>query len=125
MMWTLLLAVVCSRVSAGIPQSIAHDHAHNDNHAVEMSGCGDDLSIGNHSDHHELVYLSPHESDDGNLDADQDQHHHHLHLCSLGGSALTGQSELHLTLAKPELRDTQEPTLVIRRHERLLRPPQV
>lgn len=81
-----------------------------------------DAESSRHHGHHDLVAELPHPEHETE-DERAEHHHHHLHLCGVGGVALPAQWSLtlspiaeHVHLALPRM-------AIIRRQERLLRPP--
>ncbi len=117
----LLFAVVWSRVWASVPQTVAHDHAHGEEWSIVSDACGDEWTIAAHAGDQDMSVAAAHADNDAHTK--NDQHHHHLHLCSMGGSALIGQFELQLLAEKSAMPDSTALVTVIRRQERLLRPP--
>ena len=118
----LLFAVIWARAWAGVPNLATHDQAHGSAAHGEVVHHDDAESISHHG-HHDLVAELPHpehESDDER----GEHHHHHLHLCGAGGAALPVQWSLTMNLLaeRTKLAATKH-IAIIRRQEKLLRPP--
>ena len=117
----LLFAVIWARAWAGAPDLATHDQSHGAAAHGELAHHDDAESFSHHG-HHDLVAELPHpehESDDER----GEHHHHHLHLCGAAGVALPVQWSLTMNLLLEQTKLSAEHVAVIRRQERLLRPP--
>lgn len=117
----LLIAVIWTRAWAGVPDLATDDQSHGAAAHGEFADHDDAESISHHG-HHDLVAELPHpehESDDER----GDHHHHHLHWCGAGGVALPVEWSLTMNLIAERTQLSAEHVAIIRRQERLLRPP--
>lgn len=124
LLMTLLLIVAWGRVWAGIPQTVAHDHAHAGDRLAVLDHCGSNMRLSLHTNQQDWVATAPHANQATDTATSSENHHHHLHLCSMGGHALSHAPELPLLALTPAWYVAPTPLNVIRRHEQLLRPPQ-
>ena len=120
----MLFALTWSRAWAELPQVVVHDHAHGAEVSETTDHCSDEAGMIEHVGMQKIIveFTSP-ASDPAHQDADED-HHHHLELCGVGCSAVVSQWHMTFIADRNLPNDIPAQIAAVRRHERLLRPPQ-